>query len=168
MRLALCAVPTPSERRALLFVAAVAALGLGVRGLRAVRPQPADANEREALASQIAAVDSAVSRGGRVRRKSGPQPTERAARVSAAPAPPLDLDRASEAELDALPGIGPALARRIVENRSTHGPFGSLDALQEVRGIGPALAAKLAPLVSFSAPPRPMRASDAESRALHP
>lgn len=160
--------PTPSERRALLFVAAVAALGLGVRGLRALRPEAIAATERQTLASQIAAVDSAVSRGGRGRSKSRAPSTAQATRRPVQPAAVLDLDRASEAELDALPGIGPALARRIVEDRSSRGPFGSLDALQEVRGIGPALAAKLAPFVRFSAPPRRPRASGAQSRGLHP
>ena len=176
------AVPTPSERRALLFVAAVAALGLGVRGLRALRPPQVPSTAREALVTQIAAVDSAVTRGGRSRSKTpsarssagsarpGGYSDSAAASVgsSAAARGPVDLDRATEAELDALPGIGPALARRIIENRTSSGPFGSLDALQEVRGIGPALAANLAPFVTFSAPPRPLRAAAARSRSVHP
>jgi competence protein ComEA len=54
------------------------------------------------------------------------------------PAGPVDLNRATEAELDALPGIGPATARAIVEHRETHGPFASVDDLDDVRGIGPA------------------------------
>jgi len=67
---------------------------------------------------------------------------------------PIDVDRADVDALDRLPGIGPALARRIVEDRDANGPFGSVDALQRVRGIGPALAARLAPLVTFSGVPR--------------
>ncbi|HRN52518.1 MAG TPA: hypothetical protein PK788_03430, partial [Gemmatimonadaceae bacterium] len=59
---------TPSERRALLFVAAVAALGLGVRGLRVLGGGPGSPDERAALAAQIAAVDSALTSGGRPRR----------------------------------------------------------------------------------------------------
>jgi competence protein ComEA len=80
----------------------------------------------------------------------------------------VDLDRAAEAELDALPGIGPALARRIVEDRSRNGPFGSMEALQQVRGIGPSLAGKLAPLVTFSAPPRLPSTAGSGSRSSHP
>jgi competence protein ComEA len=68
------------------------------------------------------------------------------------------VDRAGAAELDRLPGIGPALAERIIEDREANGPFGSVDGLQRVRGIGPALAARLAPLVTFSGLPRPPRA----------
>lgn len=47
---------------------------------------------------------------------------------------PVDLNRAAIEELESLPGIGPELARRIVEGR----PYASVDALQRVRGIGPA------------------------------
>jgi competence protein ComEA len=50
---------------------------------------------------------------------------------------PLDLNRASAEDLGAVPGIGPALARRIVEYRNTHGPFKQVDELQEkVLGVG--------------------------------
>ncbi|MGQ0467032.1 MAG: helix-hairpin-helix domain-containing protein [Sporichthyaceae bacterium] len=63
-----------------------------------------------------------------------------------APAPAvLDLNRATAAELDTLPGIGPVLADRIVAYRTTHGRFTSVDELREVNGIG---AAKLAEIRS--------------------
>ncbi len=62
----------------------------------------------------------------------------------------LDLNRATEAELDALPGIGKVLAGRIVEWREREGPFQSVDDLGKVEGIGPALLAKLAPLVTVA------------------
>jgi competence protein ComEA len=80
--------------------------------------------------------------------------------VVAAPAPvgPIDVDRASAAELETLPRIGPTLAARIVADRNALGAFGSLDGLQRVKGVGPALAARLAPLVTFSGTPRPVRA----------
>lgn len=49
----------------------------------------------------------------------------------------LNLNAASAAELDeALPGIGPELARRIVAYRQQHGPFASVEQVQEVPGIG--------------------------------
>ncbi len=62
----------------------------------------------------------------------------------------LDLNRATAAELDALPGIGKVLAGRIVEWREQEGPFQSVDDLGKVEGIGPALLAKLAPLVTVA------------------
>lgn len=50
----------------------------------------------------------------------------------------LNLNRASENELDGLPGVGPVLAKRIVAYRDEHGTFSSVDELQKVSGIGPA------------------------------
>jgi competence protein ComEA len=50
----------------------------------------------------------------------------------------LDLNAATSSDLDALPGIGPVLADRIVSWRTEHGRFGSVDQLREVSGIGEA------------------------------
>lgn len=77
-------------------------------------------------------------------------------RVSATPTAPVDIDRADSAAIEALPGIGPALAARIIANRDSAGPFGSIEALCDVRGIGPALVEKLRPLVTFTGPRRPL------------
>ncbi|MGY1846042.1 MULTISPECIES: helix-hairpin-helix domain-containing protein [unclassified Blastococcus] len=60
----------------------------------------------------------------------------------------VDLNTAGVAELDALPGIGPVLAQRIVEHRTRSGGFRSVEELDDVPGIGPAKAAELAELVS--------------------
>ena len=56
---------------------------------------------------------------------------------------PIDLNRADEAELQALPGIGPALAARIVTWRTENGGFATVDDLESVPGIGPAKLAEL-------------------------
>jgi competence protein ComEA len=63
----------------------------------------------------------------------------------------LDLNHASAADLELLPGIGPSLARRIVEDRSAHGAFGSIDALRRVHGIGPRTIERLRALVQIEA-----------------
>ncbi|MGY1728957.1 ComEA family DNA-binding protein [Geodermatophilus sp. SYSU D01062] len=65
----------------------------------------------------------------------------------AAPAGPLDLNAATVADLDALPGIGPVLAQRIVDHRGQHGRFTSVEQLDDVPGIGPAVYGELADLV---------------------
>jgi competence protein ComEA len=49
----------------------------------------------------------------------------------------VDINAASAAELERLPEIGPALARRIVAHRQTHGPFMSMAELTQISGIGP-------------------------------
>ena len=61
---------------------------------------------------------------------------------------PLDLNLASVAALDSLPGIGPTRAASIVQYRASHGPFRSVDELGEVSGIGPAALARLRHLVA--------------------
>lgn len=48
----------------------------------------------------------------------------------------VDINRADEAGLQAIPGIGPALARRIVEFREANGPFSRVEDIMKVRGIG--------------------------------
>ena len=49
----------------------------------------------------------------------------------------IDVDRATAAELERLPGIGPSLAAKIVAERARNGPYGGADALLRVPGIGP-------------------------------
>ncbi|PWW25129.1 competence protein ComEA [Geodermatophilus normandii] len=64
-----------------------------------------------------------------------------------APTGPLDLNTATVADLDALPGLGPVLAQRIVDHRERHGRFTSVEQLDDVPGIGPAVYGELADLV---------------------
>lgn len=61
----------------------------------------------------------------------------------------LDLNTASAAALEELPGIGPALAERIVAWREEHGPFSGPEELQAVPGIGPATAEAIAPYIAY-------------------
>ena len=170
--------PTPGERKALLFLATVVALGAAARGVAALHSAaPVDAAARSALETQIEAVDSA--RHGQSKRKGkGRRRSSRADQASGAPPAPatpyvdpqpvvpavIDLDVASAAEIETLRGVGPALAARIVADRDSLGPFGSTDELQRVRGIGARLAAKIAPQVTFSLLPRhPGTAGDGTS-----
>lgn len=62
----------------------------------------------------------------------------------------LDLNRADSLDLEALPGIGPTLAGRILAYRRRVGGFGSVEQLREVRGIGPARLASLAGRVTVA------------------
>lgn len=72
-----------------------------------------------------------------------------------APGEKVDVDRATAREIDRLPGVGSALAQRIVEERTRHGPFGDTSALRRVPGIGPSKLARMAPNLAFSSPVRP-------------
>ena len=49
----------------------------------------------------------------------------------------VNINQADETVLISIPGIGPALARRIIDYRNTHGPFSGIDDLKKVKGIGP-------------------------------
>lgn len=72
--------------------------------------------------------------------------------AAALPACTIDVNTASPAALELLPGVGPSLAERIVAFRSEHGPFDALKELDAVPGIGPRTLDDLAPFVRFSAP----------------
>jgi competence protein ComEA len=61
--------------------------------------------------------------------------------------PPLDLNAATAAQLEELPGVGPVLSQRIVEWRTEHGRFSTVDELMEVSGIGEKMLAEIAPRV---------------------
>ncbi|MFG2492257.1 helix-hairpin-helix domain-containing protein [Streptomyces caniferus] len=63
------------------------------------------------------------------------------------PAGPVSLSTATEQQLDSLPGVGPVLARHIIEFRTQHGGFTSVDQLRQVTGIGDRRFADLRPLV---------------------
>jgi competence protein ComEA len=78
-----------------------------------------------------------------------PEPEAPTITVPAAPATHLvNLNTATQGELELLPGIGPAMAKRILEYRTQHGKFTSVDQLDAVKGIGAKTMAKLRPLVS--------------------
>ncbi len=142
--------PTPAERKALLFFSLVLVLGVSNRAYRALHGRsPADSRARSALEAQIKAADSA--------RRSGLRKSKRERKPKAPPKPagPVDLDVASEKEIEALRHIGPALARRIVADRDSLGPFGSMEGFSRVKGIGPSMVAMLDSTVTFSLLPRP-------------
>ncbi|MCC9311169.1 ComEA family DNA-binding protein [Kitasatospora sp. RB6PN24] len=66
---------------------------------------------------------------------------------STPPKEPVSINRATQEQLDALPGIGPALARRILDFRTQHGPFRSLEQLRQISGLGGRKFAELRPLL---------------------
>jgi competence protein ComEA len=191
--------PTPAEKRALVFLSAMLTLGAGVRATKALsaEPPPPSAAARADLHRQIVAVDSADSveriSGGRHHRSKRPKSigistsdgSDAAARpdtasgsrrrkrtkttapgadqprdLGATPGGPIDLDRAQEWEILSLPKVGPGLAHRILANRDSLGPFGSLDELRRVKGVGDGVVNAISPYVTFSLSPRQFREKD--------
>ena len=130
------------------------AIGTGHDLWRARRPPPAGLGGPPAAAPGATPPDrSGATWPGPARDDRTVHPASRTASDSAAAGlspsdravAPIDLNRALASELDALPGIGPVLARRIVEHRTRHGPFRRVEELRAVRGVGPRLLARLRP-----------------------
>ena len=148
----------------LLALLAAAGVGLGVVHWRAAHPQIVERLEgldREIAASAVVDPEDrdvkqvTERRGphqrGRDESDSRPPARPRAPKRQAPPldhaGPPLDLNRATLGDLIRLPGVGPVLARRILEARETVGRFAGVDDLVGVRGVGSAKLDRLRPFV---------------------
>jgi len=73
-----------------------------------------------------------------------------AAKTVAAPGAPVNLNAATQAQLEALPGIGPKAAERILEYRQKNGSFKKIEDLMNVKGIGEKSFLKLKPLLTVT------------------
>jgi competence ComEA-like helix-hairpin-helix protein len=144
------------ELRLLFVVAAVFLVGLGVREWRAGYPDLAlrlERFDRDATTTPLLSEPQSQTV---VASSSAPPlaqtPPRLWMRSPAAPPPadprPLDLNRATVAELARLPGVGPGLAQRIFDERERRGRFDSPEALRHVVGVGPKKLAALRDLVT--------------------
>lgn len=174
--------PTANERRALWLLAFVALSGSVVRVARSRSDVTPEGAPDAQLERQLIRVDSARARRSATRRPASTRKANQGdslhpERRTLGPEP-VDLDRATAQEIEALPGLGPALAARIVAYRDSAGGLGSLAALCRVRGVGPTMVARLRSLVVFSGitvetdtcEVRPLRASKSHvtNRAKRP
>ena len=148
----------------LLILLAIAGFGLAVGHWRRARPDAVDYLEQLDRAPTPSS-NPTVPRSGegaasptssepeprRSRQRKEPRDAERPQGAPVdGPADPIDLNRATPDELTRLPGIGPALARRIVDTRDAEGPFTGVDELERVRGISARKVAKLRAFVTVA------------------
>jgi competence ComEA-like helix-hairpin-helix protein len=145
------------QLKLLLVLAAVCLVGLGVREWRAGFPDAAERLERfdredppppipPAPRARAAPRWAAARPDPPAPARAVPSPRPRAttAPVTQVADPrPLDLNHASADEISRLPGVGPSLARRIVEERDRRGRFESSDNLRSILGMGPKKLAAL-------------------------
>ena len=119
------------ERAVVVLVVATLLVGVGISLYKRAR-----------LARQVARSPIAVVQ------DSGPgQPKD-----SVAITRPVDLNQATQRQLDVLPGIGPVLASRIIEYRQRHGGFHNVSELRAVSGIGSKRYAAVKDLVTVGSP----------------
>ncbi len=127
---------TRHESAVLLFLCVTLLVGHGVRWYRHSVTVPRDAVRQfdySSLDSEFNARARTVLRDSTDDTRGQPK----SKRDASLPRERIDINRAGEAELLAVPGIGPATARRIVSDRRVHGRFRSVDDLMRIRGIGP-------------------------------
>jgi competence protein ComEA len=66
---------------------------------------------------------------------------------------PININIASQEELESLPGIGPVTAAKIIDYRDLHGPFATIEAIQDVSGIGPKTFEQIKALITVGITP---------------
>jgi competence protein ComEA len=163
---------TKDESKAVAFVGILLCLALVARFVN--RPKPITINAGAVDIEAFRAAGHALAAEPPARKSRGRKADRPATRVEAASAPEpakewrpawqrgpvyiadsdaqrpagkVNLNRASASEIESLPGIGPAVAQRIIARRDSIGRFERVEDLDPIKGIGPALIEKLRPLV---------------------
>ncbi|MCW5939797.1 MAG: helix-hairpin-helix domain-containing protein [Fimbriimonadaceae bacterium] len=122
-----------------LAASGVAVLALGALGLTGRGYLEAPSKPRTQVAS-LANVESPTPR------QSPPRPVAGSSRPAYGS---ISINQAGQSELERLPRVGPAIARRIIDYRNQVGGFRSVEELEQVKGIGPKTLAQIRPFVKL-------------------
>lgn len=158
-----------SDHKALVFIGTIAVLGAGVRVVRASTTaapatQPALEHQMQAADSSARVIHAPRQQGRKAAVRSAADTTKRklvsdTAKRTFGRGPldrpgyiggKLDLDVATAAQIDSLPGVPPSMAKRIVLDRMMRGPFLNRDGLRRVFGVGPLFIQSIDSLITFS------------------
>ncbi len=139
---------TPSESRIVLFLVLTFVAGWGIKLYRnstsgGHRFDYAAADSEFSARSQMMASGLGRSAGGDSSAALRRPPAAPIRKI--APGKKVNINTATTTELIRLPGVGEATAGRIIQYRDEHGPFSSVDELQNVKGIGRKKLERLAP-----------------------
>jgi comEA protein len=128
---------TATERKVLWFLTITLAIGTGIRLVRSGTSN-APAFDYRTQDSTFAALSAGAQ-----------APPDTSAEGDEAP---VDLNAATRSDLMELPGIGAVTADRILQYRSEHGPFASVDDLRKIKGISRKKLDKLRPAITVAPP----------------
>lgn len=132
---------TKDEKLVIAFLSASLAVGSGILLYKQAHPgfAPGLKSGQGALPAPAEDTLTAAYSDSALAEPAGPAayPGKAAAAAKAAPKTPININTAGQRALERLPHVGPSMAKRIIEYRSSSGGFTSVEQLGRVRGIGP-------------------------------
>ncbi len=146
---------TPAERRALLMVALVFAISAFIQWVRPhkVSTKQFDYTLQDSLFRALSA-DTLQKASNAPQAQTSPKRRVKSAKKKKEVLKPksIDINTANASTLIKLPRIGPKTAQAIIDYRTEHGPFKSIEELDEVKGIGPKTIERLRPFIIITMP----------------
>lgn len=140
---------TKSEQRALLFVAAILLISIIIQWIRphTINRKIYDYSMQDSLFKVLSGdtlrADTTINLPRQIPLKGKADQRQKPLKEKS-----ININTASQKDLERLPRIGPATARSIIEYREQHGPFGSIEELTKVKRIGPKTLEQIAPFVT--------------------
>ena len=140
---------TKTESRVVLFLVAAFVVGIGIKVYKSTQP-PGKTFDYSASDSEFAARSQTIPTVDSSDNNSEATSSEtKISKPSSSSQKQININQASKDELMSLPGIGEAMAERIILFRDENGPFTSIDELKNIKGIGEKKLERIAPLCTL-------------------